>query len=46
MVGVGGDVGDEFLRGEREEAGEGEGCAVGGGAGGVGGVGGGEPGEG
>ena len=31
MVCVGGDVGDEFLGGEREEAGEGEGGVGGGG---------------
>ena len=37
LVCVGGDVGDELLRRKREEASEGEGCSVGGGAGGVGG---------
>lgn len=44
MVGVGGDVGDEFLGRQRQEAGEREGRAVG--VGGVDGIGGWEAGEG
>ena len=46
LVCVGRDVGDEFLGREREETGEGQGCAVGGCAGGVRRGGGGEAGEG